>query len=119
MSNFNWINELFASIDAMDAARFCSFLTNDCVFTMGNFPAVVGKEQIQSAVDRFFQSIKALSHTNLSSYQCDDSLFVRGTVTYTRHNDTQLTVEFLNHFKMDGSLIKDYRIFMDISQLYT
>jgi hypothetical protein len=48
----------------------------------------------------------------------DDALVCHGTVTYTRHDSSTLTVPFANIFKVHGELIDEYLIFIDVSQLY-
>lgn len=114
-----WTSDLFASIDAMDASKFASFFAEDCAFTMGNFPATIGKSAVETGVAQFFQSIKSLKHSNIKIYQDGNSIFTRGEVLYTRHNETTLSVEFINHLQMEGDLVKDYRVFIDISMLYS
>jgi hypothetical protein len=50
-------------------------------------------------------------------WQSGDTLIMRGQVTYTRHDDSQLNVPFANIFKLRDGLIGDYRIFGDFSAL--
>ncbi len=118
MYNTELTEKLFSAIDSKNTDLFCSFLTDDCIFTLGNFPPAVGKDAIRTSVQQFFDSISALSHTNLKTYTDGDYIFVRGDVTYTRHDGSQLEVEYLNHFRMQDGKIADYRVFADISQLY-
>ena len=44
-------------------------------------------------------------------------MICHGTVTYTRHDSSQLKVPFTNILKMDDKLIKEYLIYVDVSQL--
>lgn len=114
----NWIPDLFASIDEMNSDKFVSFMTDDAQFIFGNYPPAVGKQAAFEAVDGFFKSIKAISHSGREVWEVDNVIFTRGTVTYTRHNDTTLTVNFLNLFRMEEGKIKIYEIFIDNSELY-
>jgi ketosteroid isomerase-like protein len=118
MNNPNWVSELLDSIDSMDTTKFVSFLTDDAVFTFGNSPSAIGKDIVYQVVDGFFKSIKAISHTDRQTLVDGDFVIVRGNSTYTRHDDSKLTVGFCNVFKMNGSLVQDYRIYIDLSQLY-
>jgi ketosteroid isomerase-like protein len=119
MQNPNWVIELFKSIDIMDSKKFASFLADDCEFTFGNADAVKGRDNVEAAVEGFFASIKAISHNDIETWEAENVTISRGIVTYTRQNGTQLTVDYCNIFRMQGSLIKKYNIYVDISQLYT
>lgn len=118
MNYQDWSKDLFKAIDGRDAKSFASFLTEDVIFTMGNFPPVEGKDKVEQAVGGFFDSIKALQHSDLSVFQDGNTVISKGKVTYTRHNDTQLTVGFCNVLGLVDDKVKDYEIFLDVSQLY-
>ena len=45
-------------------------------------------------------------------------VFVNGNVTYTRLDDSVLSVNFSNTLKLKGDKIKDYLIFIDNSELF-
>ncbi len=113
-----WATSLFQTIDNKDAEGFASYLTDNSSFVFSNAAPVVGKDNIQAAVDGFFGSIKALSHEIEDCWKNENSLVCSGRVTYTRHNETQLSVPFVDIFYKDGEKIKDYLIYIDISELY-
>ena len=112
------IQELFRSIDEFDSSKFASFLTDDAVFRFANIPQVEGKENIYDFVDNFFKSIKAIRHKGLEIWQVDRHSFVNGNVTYTRHDNSELSVDFSNTFKHKDGKIQKYLIFVDNSELY-
>ena len=118
MKNPAWVPQLFQSIDAMDTGKFITFIADDAQFKFGNAPPVVGKETIRQAVDGFFKSIKRIRHRLLNTWAYLDTVICQGEVTYTRHDDSQLTVPFVNIFGMKNNLIKDYLIYNDITALY-
>jgi len=118
MNNPNWVTELFNSIDSMDSKKFVSFLTDDAVFTFGNSPSAIGKDVVYQVVDGFFKSIKRITHSQLETFVDGEFVIVRGNSAYTRHDGTVLIVGFCNVFKMQNSLIQDYKIYIDLSQLY-
>jgi hypothetical protein len=88
------------------------------VFRFGNAEPAKGKKNVGGAVQGFFESIKGLSHDLHEIWVQPDAVVCHGTATYTRHDSTTLTVPFANIFGMDGDLIRDYLIFIDVSQLY-
>ena len=113
------IEALFNDIDSMDADKFVSYLDENVTFTFGNAPSVIGKENTRMAVDGFFKSIKGISHKKIRMWEHPDSILYQGTSSYTRHDGTDLTVPFLNVFILNGENIIDYKIYIDLSQLYT
>ena len=102
------LSDLFAAIDANDAAAFVGFLTDDAAFRFGSAPAV----------EAFFDSIKTCSHTLTSSFGRGSTHFCEGETTYTRHDGSQVTVPFADVFEYDGDLISQYKIYADIAPLY-
>ena len=108
---------LFAAIDARDAHAFASFLCPDVEFIFANAPPLRGPELARAAVAGFFSSLAGLHHEVTENWQSGDNLIMRGQVTYTRHDDSQLCVPFANFFKLRDGLIGEYRIFGDFSAL--
>ena len=119
MANPQWVLDLLKSVDDNDSNKFVSYLTDDCTFKFGNADAVVGKANVKAAVEGFFGSIKGLKHSNIETISSGDYVATPGMVTYTRHNDSTLSVNFCNVFKMKGDKIQYYNIYIDISQLYS
>jgi len=115
----DWVSRLFQSIDNQDLDTFLSFLSDDVVFRFGNAESVNGRDTVGSAVGGFFDSVKTLTHDVLDTWEIDGAVMCHGSVTYTRHDGSTLTVPFANVFKMDGELIREYLIFVDVSELYS
>ncbi len=118
METPGWLGKLFETIDNKDARGFLTFLTDDATFTFGNGDPVHGKEAIKDVLVGFFGSIEAIRHEILDVWTHPDAVISRGTVTYTRHDSSTLTVPFANIFKMDNGLVREYLIYVDTSQLY-
>ena len=112
------INSLFASIDAMDTKKFLTFLTDDASFNFGNADAAVGKEAIKKAVSDFFGLINGLRHSILNTWEVDDAIICHGEVTYTKKDDSEITLPFVNIFKMKENKIKNYSVYIDIGPLF-
>ncbi len=110
---------IFAAIDRKDAAAFVGFLTDDAVFRFGSAPPVQGRDAIMATVDGFFGTIAALAHRISHTATDGSTLFIEGEVTYTRHDGTQITLPFVDVFDFAGAQIQNYKIYMDISPLYS
>ncbi len=118
MGKTEWIKQLFQSIDNRDTDAFLTFLSDDVVFRFGNAEPVKGKENVGDVLRGFFESIQALEHDLHEIWEHPDTVICHGIVTYTRHDSSTLTVPFANIFGMDGSVIREYLIFVDVSGLY-
>jgi len=112
------VDRLFKSIDQMDADEFSSFLTEDGVFTFGNAEPVRGRQAVRDAVAGFFSSIAGLHHHDATTWDADEVVVTEGRSTYTRHDGGVVEVPFVNVYRMEGDLIRDYRIYIDISPVY-
>lgn len=115
----DWIIELFKVVDACDAGGFVNFLTHDATLVFANAQPLKGKREIRNVIRGFFSSIKGLNHKILEAWRVDDTVILHGQVNYIRKDDSKLVVPFANIFKMNGNLIKEYLIYVDISKLYT
>ncbi len=119
MTSTEWTSELFASIDEMDAEKFSTYLDENATFTFGNAPAVTGREAVTEAVTGFFGTIAGLSHDIQNTWTIDDDVVVQGEVTYTRQDQSKVTLPFMNHFGMKGELVGNYQIYADVAPLYS
>jgi len=118
MEQPHWVNELFRCIDRMDTRAFLSFLAPNAQFRFANTPVVEGQDAIGAAVDGFFATIKACRHRLLNVWPVGTTVICRGDVTYTRMDDSEITLPFVDVFGMNGDTIHEYSIYMDISPLY-
>ena len=110
--------ELFTTIDNRDTESFLDWLTPDAVLQFGAAAPVQGRESIGVAVGEFFVSVAGIKHDIGNHIRNGAMLACEGLVTYTRHNDSMITLPFANFFELDGSLIRGYRIYIDIGPLY-
>lgn len=113
-----WLIELFAAIDALDVDGFLTFLSPECEFRFGNAPSIYGHETIRSVVSSFFAAIKGMTHSDIEAWVQPSATIASGTVTYVRHNGTELAVPFAVILKLDHKLIRQYLIYIDNSQLF-
>ena len=109
---------MYRIVDAMDTPGFVDLFTEDGIFRWANMEPVVGKQNITNFLTGFFQSIKAISHTDLEYWQVPGIRFATGYVNYTRHNNSILRVPFSVILKFNGDLIHEFLIFVDTSELY-
>jgi ketosteroid isomerase-like protein len=112
------LDKLFAAIDAMDAAAFAEFITEDGEFRFGSAPVVKGRAAIQDAVAGFFATIDGLSHSVTRVWRDNTSLACEGEVCYRRHDGSEIVIPFVDVFECEDELISAYKIYIDIAPLY-
>jgi len=118
MGTPQWIIGLFSCIDRKDADGFASYLTEESTFQFGNAEPVHGREPIRRVVAQFFASIASVEHCIVETWAPSGTVICRGTATYTRLDSSQLRVPFANILKLEGALIREYLIYVDVSALY-
>ncbi len=114
----SWLASLGAVIDAKDAQGFANYMTEDGIFRFGNLPDVTGRDNVRDYVANFFTMIHASKHSVVDCWKRDDSLVWQGKVEYTRLDQKKVTVDFTNIFRMKGSLIHEYLIYIDNTPLW-
>ena len=118
MASTEWITRFFHSIDTNDYDTFASFLTPNVLLKFANKEPVIGKEAVRQTLAEILSSIKAIHHDVLDIWEKEGSTACHSIVTHTRHDSSQLRVPFADVFKMQGNLIQEYLIYVDVSQLH-
>ena len=119
LKDVGWVKRLFRSVDAMDVETFLDFLEDDARFRFGSEQAVEGKDVIRETLEGFFASIKGLRHEILETWFHAETVICQGQVTYTRTDDSSVTIPFVNVLHMRKDRIREYLIYVDISPLYS
>lgn len=113
-----WLGHLIDAIDAKDAAKFASYISEDGQFVYGSQPPVEGRAAIEEAVRALFESVKSLRHSLRRCWSMPGTLLCEGSVTYTRLDGRQVTLPFLNVFDMEDGRIRRYQVFVDPGPLF-
>ncbi len=113
------IQIIFSTLDRKDPTGYGELLTEQSIFRFGNMDPVIGKQSIHEAQSGFFQSVKEMSHTIGRTWTDSNSLVVEGKVTYTRLDDSAITLPFVDVFEIEGGKISATLIYMDITPLFS
>lgn len=113
MSTEQWLEELFASIDARQTQAFAAFLSEDASFRYGSNPDVRGRAAIAAFVDQIFASFSASSHRLQRYWDTAGCRIAQGVVTYTRLDGSKVSLPFCNVLTMQDELVTNYEIFID------
>jgi ketosteroid isomerase-like protein len=110
--------DLFADIDSMQPDRFARHLSPDATMRFGNAPAVRGRDAIRDAWASFCETLDGVHHDVVEQWEAGDATIVEASVTYTRKDQSVVTVPVVTIYRAGGDLIDDYRIFIDLAPLF-
>src|ERR1700754_909711 len=88
------VDELFRMIDAMDVAAVAGMFADDGALRFANQERIEGKPQVQEAIEAFFLTIRALSHSITGvwsgTWKEGAVVSVESEVAYTRLDGVRL-----------------------------
>jgi ketosteroid isomerase-like protein len=111
--------EVFADVDRMDAKAFASHLGEGCLLRFGNADEVMGRDAIEESIAGFFTTINGISHRIVEEWDVDDTTIIQLEATYTRKDDSQVTLPAVAVWRRGSDLIDDYRIYVDLAPVYS
>jgi limonene-1,2-epoxide hydrolase len=109
---------LFEDIDSMEPDRFAQHLSDDVSFRFGNADPVIGRDAVRATWAGFCDAIAGVSHQVIEQWNNGAATIVEATVTYTRKDNSTVSLPVVTIYRGEGEQIDDYRIFMDVAPLF-
>lgn len=115
---------VFTAADRMDVDTYVTHIAENGRLRFANDDAVVGRLAIHDAITAFYRKIEetkgvtALEHEILGVWEANEVITADLVVTYFRVDDSTITLPGATIWRMDGGLIKDYKIFIDHGPLW-
>jgi ketosteroid isomerase-like protein len=110
---------IFAAFDAKDIDALAALVTQDVRLQIGNAEVVLGKAEFVQALQAFFGSVTSFRHTVTNVWSDHDAVIAELQVQYTRLDGRKLTLPCCNVFRVRDGAVSDYRVYMDITPVYT
>ncbi len=111
-------DQLFDDIDSMQPERFAAHLAEDVVMRFGNAEPIHGREAVRDAWAGFCAGVRGVAHDLVQRWTVGESTIVEANVTYTRTDDSRVTVPVVTIYRERDGEIADYRIFIDLAPLF-
>ncbi len=117
------VRRILATVDEMDSGAFTSHFTEDGSFRYANAEPVVGRQAIGESVEVFWAMLGGIRHDIIGIWRGDwehgQVFSVEAMTIYTRKDGTT-TVEIpvTSTLRMEGNLVKDWRVFQDLAPLF-
>ena len=115
---FDYASEVYEAVDSKDEQRLARFLTETCTFVYANSDPVIGRANIAESSKNFMALIAGMKHQLLDVWAFDDVIVSRLEVTYTRKDESTLTVPAVTIWRVRDRQIDDYRIYIDVAPLF-
>lgn len=109
--------KLYNIVDSRNASELSQMLHQDVTFRFSNAEPVQGKSNVVEMNRQFFSSIAGMSHTFDDIWNQDDVIICNGQVSYIRKDGSKHLAKFATFLTIKEGLIRDYKIYADVSQL--
>lgn len=110
--------QLFADIDSMEPERFVAHLAEDVTMRFGNAEPLRGRDAVRDAWAAFCKELRGIRHEVVERWKVDEATIVEATATYTRSDDSKVTVPVVTIYREREGQINDYRIYIDLAPLF-
>jgi uncharacterized protein (TIGR02246 family) len=113
------MHQVFAAVDAGDAAGFAGFFAPDGHLVFGNDEPLIGRDAIAGGLTSFLSTIGSLRHAVVREWDIEDTCIVELKVTYHRLDGSSVTIPVVSIVRTgQRGLIEDYRVYYDLAPLY-
>lgn len=102
----------------MQPERFAAHLADDMTMRFGNADPIHGRDEVPQAWAAFCQDLRGVHHDLVEQWTVDGTTVVEAHVTYTRGDDSEVTVPVVTNYRERDGEIHDYRIFIDLAPLF-
>lgn len=111
-------DQLFADIDSMEPERFAAHLAQDVTMRFGSADPIRGRDAVREAWAAFCRDLNGVQHKLVEQWTVEATTIVEAEVTYTRGDDSRVTVPVVTIYREQGGEIADYRIYIDLAPLF-
>ena len=116
------VRRIMGTVDEMDSGGFTANFTGDGSFRYGNAEPVVGRQAIGEAVEGFWSMLGGLRHDIIGIWRGEwehgQVFSVEAITVYERKDGSEVGIPVTSTLRMQGDLVKDWRIFQDLAPLF-
>lgn len=113
-----FVSKVYATIDSMDEQGFARCLTENCTFVYANSEPVIGRANAAATSQNFLKQLGGIKHHILNVWAIENGVVSQLRVTYTRKDESTVTIPAVTIWKLRDELIDECHIYVDISALF-
>ncbi len=111
--------QAFAAVEANDVETYVSLFTEDAVYKIANFDAVVGPDGIRAFAKPVMDMFSKVTHDVRNMWEIGDRVVCEMTVTYVRNDGKEVTVPCLDIIQFRGDKVCKLQAFIDASPAFS
>ncbi|HQR25529.1 MAG TPA: nuclear transport factor 2 family protein [Nocardioides sp.] len=115
----DWLEPLYRSADALDAAGFARGFAPEGRLTFGNGEPAIGPGAIEAGLNELFAAIAAMSHRLVRVWESGDETMFESAVTYGRLDGTTIVIPAASAYTRTGGLVTSARVYCDMSPVFS
>jgi ketosteroid isomerase-like protein len=118
MATTDWAREYYAAVDSMNMEKYLAYHTDDVKFRFGSTPTSTGKEPVIQGLNQLWSGLESMRHNITGIWIVDNVAIVEADITYTRKDGKAVVLPAATVLRLNGGLVDDVRINMDINPLF-
>ncbi|WP_340538936.1 nuclear transport factor 2 family protein [Nocardioides sp. GXZ039] len=113
-----WLEDLYQSADALDAAGFASPFGPSGTMRFGNGPTLTGSAEIEASLREFFAAVPSMQHQVLRVWDDGAGVIFEAVVTYGRPDGRSVDIPAVSAYTRSADDALQCRIYCDMAPVF-
>ncbi|NBW36773.1 MAG: hypothetical protein EBR30_17465 [Cytophagia bacterium] len=116
---FEWLQEKYKAVDAMNAEAYGKFLADDCQLMFANHQISKGRIPILEGIQQFWNAIAGLNHSFLTILGSDHYMAAEALIDYKRKDGKVVALPCVTMIERNAAgEATSVRIFIDTAPIF-
>lgn len=109
----------YAAVEANNVEEYVTFFTDDAIYKVGNFPAVVGHDGIRGLALPLVEMFTSVTHDVKNFWEIDDTVVCEMDITYNRKDGKVSIIPCLDVIHFSGDKVRELKAYLDPSPAFS
>lgn len=119
ISNVEILKEYYTILDHYDEEDYMLYYSQDAAVQLSNVMPAVGKESIQDLLAGLKRSVNGIKHELKNAWEDEDTVIIECDTKFIRKDNREVVIPTSQFLIMENGLIKEQRIYLDFSPVYS
>lgn len=119
ISNVEILKEFYTIFDHYNLEESIEYYTRDATLNFSNVVPAVGREAIQELLSGLKSSVNGIKHELKNAWEDDDTVIIECDISFTRRDNREVVIPASQFCIMENGMIKQQRIYLDITPVYS